>query len=272
MKRSLSDDKVALELRTNLENAGIIRVDASFEEVIANAMLQRSFILNLYAGLPTTVPGSTYGIDFKISDFDMMANCKTDDMLDNYLQIKKIDMSEDEKVIFRVARTNLYAKVQRTKTNLIANMNFFGAPPKKRSVIKKPKDIENPADIRKKAAVLQAGVKENAAKRQKKEVEGGGEGEGEGGGEGEGDAEDDAEDEGDGEGDAEGETDGKKKPSKKFVERLVAFFPLLADGGYVFFGEDGSLECKQFDIQSDDEDDKDDSKAGAKADAMDAET
>ena len=114
---------LAIKLRMNWENNGIIPVNTKYEAVAGNAKLMRTLLTYLGQGLTKDKESSTYGMRI-LSDHFIYFNCYGDKKLNK--AIKHLNLPHQTVLELQNGRTALFDFVHYTSTNVLDNMELVG--------------------------------------------------------------------------------------------------------------------------------------------------
>ena len=221
MKSSMRNKERAQQLRTQMEDAGIISTDSTHEQIMGNTTLQRLLKTKLSLRLSKDPKDSVFSK--LISDFDMFTNCNTDAKMNSFLKARKLKVSSSQLPLLIQKAKGLVAKVTTTKNNMIDDMEFDGTPD--RTSRKKQKTaLEMQQQLKEDEATCQDATND-ANKKRGFEDESQEDNEGEEGDE-------DVEEEGMTEvsSSSSSSSSSVKTCSKKVTEKIIEVFPEIVDG------------------------------------------
>ena len=223
MKSTIRNKKEARNLRFQMEDAGIIAVGCSHEDIMSNGPLQRLILATLAVGLPTTIVDSAYSK--LVSDFDLYTNCNTEPKLTTFIKTRNLKVNLAQYQLISASSKKLVNLITRTKNNMIDDMEFDGAPD--RSSRKKLKSQDEVQQQMTRDKELCESATANANQKQ--------------GGKDDEDNDEDIEDDEPEEGITEtssassssSSSSSVKTVSKKVTDKVVDVFPELLDGAHL---------------------------------------
>ena len=218
MKSQIRNKKRAEEIRTMMEDKGLISLDATHQDITSNVVLQRLLKTHLAEALPKEKATSVFFPKY-VSDFDLYFNGSTDAKC-NALMTQNGCKSAADMLAAQQASKKMQAFVTRVRNNMVDDMDFPGTPD--RASHKKLKtEAEVQAQMTADAATLKAA---NDASNAKKE------------GDNDEDEDDEEEDEEEltaTEQSSSSSSSSKKTLTKKVVNAVIECFPELEEGYYL---------------------------------------
>lgn len=123
MKNASKNKGLAVALRINWVNTGLIEPDATYQEVACNPILMKTLLKWLGNALPVKPEDSHYGMGH-LSDHKMYFNCGSDSLLNTVIAPLNLSYKDAERL--KKNRLNLFSFVRNTRNTILDNMDLVG--------------------------------------------------------------------------------------------------------------------------------------------------